>query len=141
MYRFHASVHARPAEATEGPLVDVGGRPYATLTVRQATLAAPFARSFETAAEALQQIGGIDLEPDGYFLWVSRGGQPRWQVDGHLYDRNERLLRVDLKGSCPVEHFDRLLSALGWPLTPLVFQLVHEAVLLDEPEFRRYAGR
>jgi hypothetical protein len=30
---------------------------------------------------------------------------------------------------------------LGWPQTPLVFQLVREAVFLDEAEFRRWAAR
>ena len=30
--------------------------------------------------------------------------------------------------------------ALGWPATALVFQLVQEAILLDEPEFRSWAG-
>jgi len=36
--------------------------------------------------------------------------------------------------------FDELLHSLGWPETPLVFQLVREAVLLDETEFRLVAA-
>jgi hypothetical protein len=58
-----------------------------------------------------------------------------------LFDRNGRLLFVDLKGSCPADQFDRLLSAFGWPETPVMFQLTREAVFLDEVEFRGFAGR
>jgi hypothetical protein len=32
-----------------------------------------------------------------------------------------------------------LLSAIGWPGTPVVIQLLREAVFLDEAEFRRHA--
>ena len=63
-----------------------------------------------------------------------------WQIDGNLFDRAGRLLFVDLKGSCPDDQLDRLLSAFGWPATPVMFQLVREAVFLDNAEFRRVAG-
>ena len=61
-------------------------------------------------------------------------------MEGNLFDRNGRLLFADLKGSCPDEKLDRLLSAFGWPGTAVMFQLVREAVFLSEPEFRRYAA-
>jgi hypothetical protein len=80
------------------------------------------------------------LEPDGSFVWVSAAKETPWQLDGVLYDRNERLLYVDLKGACTAPAFDRLLGALGWPETPVMFQLAREAVFLDETEFRRYAA-
>ena len=79
-------------------------------------------------------------EPDGSFVWVSSQGEPAWQVDGNLYDHNERLLFVDLKGTCPPREFDRFLAALGWPRTKLMFQLTREAVFLDEAEFRRLSA-
>jgi hypothetical protein len=78
-------------------------------------------------------------EADGSFVWVSPHGQRAWQVDGNLYDLGERLLFVDLKGTCPPHQFDRFLAALGWPDTRLMFQLTREAVFLDESEFRRWA--
>ena len=95
--------------------------------------------SFEVARECLAGLERMFSEPDGSFVWVSPQGDPVWQVDGNLYDRNERLLFVDAKGSCPPEEFDRLLTALGWPATKLMFQLTREAVFLDEAEFRRHA--
>ena len=106
----------------------------------RAALSTPFGISFEEAAERLGQLPRSCVEPDGSFFYASAQGQPPWQVDGNLFDRNGRLLFVDLKGNCPPEEFDRLLSALGWPGTAMAFQLVREAVLLDEAEFRRWAA-
>jgi len=139
MYRFHTTVHARPLTAVAGPTIPLTGCVVATLTAPREALAEPFALSFEEAAERLGRLDRLFIEPDGSFVWASPQAGPPWQVDGNLFDRNGRLLFVDLKGSSPPEDFDRLLAALGWPATPLMFQLVREAVLLDEAEFRRWA--
>jgi hypothetical protein len=80
------------------------------------------------------------IEPDGSLVWTSEVERPAWQVDGHLYDRADHLLFVELKGACPADRFDQLLVALDWPQVSLVFQLVREAVVLPESEFRRYAA-
>ncbi len=142
MYRFYITVHARPAAASPGPVIELAGRPTPTLAVPPDTLGrTPMDCTFETACGRLSDLGQMFCEPDGAFVWVSRQGEPAWQVDGNLYDREERLTFVDLKGTCPADQFDRLLGAFGWPATPLVFQLTREAVLLDEPEFRRHAQR
>ena len=141
MLSFHVSIHARPPEVVEGNDVKLDRGVFRPLAVPQAALATPFQISFEEAGAALAQLERMFFEPDGSFVWTSPRGQTAWQVDGNLFDRNGRLLFVDLKGSCPSEQFDRLLTALGWPATPIMFQLVREAVFLDEAEFRRYAAR
>jgi hypothetical protein len=51
------------------------------------------------------------------------------------------LLYAELRGYCPDAALDHLLAALGWPETPLIFQLIRHAVFLDEAEFRRYAAK
>jgi hypothetical protein len=137
LYQFHATVHARPASLSTAshPL---RGSTYKTLVVSAEAMAAPFSISFEAAGEALSKLERMFFEPDGSFVWVSSSTSPSpWQVDGVLYDRQEKLLFVDLKGSCTESDFNRLLSAFGWPNTPLMFQMVREAVFLDEAEFRR----
>lgn len=139
MLSFHISVHARPPEATEGPVINLHGRSTPTLLVPQAALATPFPVTFEQAGDSLGKLERLFFEPDGSFVWTSGQGEAHWQVDGNLFDRAGRLLFVDLKGSCPSPHFDRLLSAFGWPTTAVMFQLVREAVFLDEAQFRRHA--
>lgn len=137
---FHVTIHARAAEVAPAGLIALAGHDYPTLDVPAAALSAPFDRSFEAVGEALTGLDRMYLEPDGSFVWVSSAGEPPWQLDGVLYDRAGRLLYVELKGRCPHGPFEQLLAALGWPDTLVMFQLVREAVFLDESCFRRYAG-
>ncbi len=140
MFSFFVTVHAQPAGAQSGPNVEIVGQILRTLRIEPEALSTTtMDRSFEAAIERLGLLPRMFCEPDGSFVWVSSHGEPAWQVDGNLYDRNDRLLFVDLKGTCPAEQFERLLSALGWPETKVMFQLTREALFLDEAEFRRYA--
>ncbi|OYV81528.1 MAG: hypothetical protein B7Z73_17985 [Planctomycetia bacterium 21-64-5] len=116
---FHVHILPRPADADDP-------RPM-------------FARTFEQVAEALSELPRMFVEPDGSFVWVAAAG-PAWQIDGVLYDGAGRLWYMELKGCCPQQEFDRLLSVLGWPETPLTVQLVREAEMMEEPEFRRRVG-
>jgi hypothetical protein len=139
MLSFHVALHARRPEVAEGPEVQLRGRNFHTLSATSADLATPLPVSFEQASEALGKLERLYFEPDGSLVWVSSQGEPAWQVDGNLFDRDGRLMFVDLKGTCPGEPFDRLISAFGWPATAIMFQLLREAVFLDEAEFRRFA--
>lgn len=141
MYTFQITLHARPSEAEPGGILEVGGRQVATLAVPSAAVATCFRISFEEAEAALAQLPRMFIEPDGSFVWVAAEAEATWQVDGVLYDRDERLLFVDLKGSCPATAFDRLLTAFGWPETAVMMQLTRAAVFLDEPTFRQFANR
>ena len=140
MYKFHVSVHAQPIDASPGPVIRLGDLERETLDVPRGILGqAAIACTFEAALQALRQLARMYCEPDGSLVWVSRHDEPSWQVDGNLYDRDGSLIFVDLRGSCPAEEFDRLLACFGWPKTKLMFQLVREAVFLDEAQFRKYA--
>ena len=140
MYRFHASIHARPDNCQPGPLLKFAGSDFATCAISPEWLGqSTLARSFEDVAGDLARFPRMYIEPDGSFVWVSSHDEASWQVDGNLYDHLDRVRLVDIKGSCPVQRFDQLLVHLGWPRTQLVFQLVRAAVFLDELEFRRWA--
>lgn len=142
MYAFYVTVHARPAQAELGPQVELAGGARTTLVFKHGDLASStMGVSFEDAAAALSNLPRMYCEPDGSFVWVSSHSEATWQVDGNLFDRAGQLLLVDLKGSCPSAAFDQLLAAFGWPRVPLMFQLVRQAVFLDEATFRAYAER
>ncbi len=139
MLSFQVTLHARPADLIAGPNIELHSQQVKTLIVDHELLATPFALSFEEAAARLEQLERLFFEPDGSFVWASSQSEPSWQVDGNLFDRDGRLLFVDLKGTCPTKEFDRLLSAFGWPAAQVVFQLTREAVFLEESEFRQFA--
>lgn len=141
MYSFYVTIHARAAEAAPGESIQLGGRQVRPLAVDREKLGGTaLPCSFEEASALFSKLPRMFIEPDGSFVWTSAHDDVAWQVDGNLYDRDGRLLFVDAKGTCPSEAFDRLLGALGWPETRLMFQLTREAVFLDEDEFRRFAA-
>ncbi len=141
MYRFHVSVHARPATALAEKSLDFDGAAVVALTVEPRQLATPLNVTFEQTFARLESLPRMFIEMDGSFVWSSPQGEPGWQVDGVLYDRAGQLLYVELKGRCPAAGFDQLLAAFDWPQTPLIFQLMRQALFLDEASFRRFAAR
>jgi hypothetical protein len=140
MYRFHTTVHARPAVVSQGPTVDVQGARIVTARPASDFAETAFPRSFDDVQEALRQLPRMFLEPDGSFVWVGESADETWQVDGNLVDRGDRLHVAELKGHCPAGEFERLLRPLGWPATEVIFQLMRSAVFLEEADFRRCAA-
>lgn len=120
MLRFQILIHRNPLKDAQGP--------------RELTV------TFDQACASFRLLPRMFLDPDGSFVWTGAtdDGQP-WQVDGNLIDRGDVLAYVELKGHCPVAQFDELLRTLGWPDSPLMFQLPRRGVLLSEAEFRRLA--
>jgi hypothetical protein len=100
----------------------------------------PFHCTWEQAAQSLESLPRMMFEPDGSWIFSGGFGKNRWQVDGHLFDFDERLHRVELHGQCPPESFDALLACFGWPETELIFEQVLEGVRLRDAEFRRAAS-
>jgi hypothetical protein len=140
LYAFEVTLHPRPAAAAvTGSLTDDRGV-WPVLAVPRESLGRPLAVGFDEALARLAELPRLYAEPDGSFVWASPAADESWQVDGNLFERQERVLLVDLKGSCPAAEFDRLLTAFGWPAEPPMFELVRAGVFLDEATFRRHAA-
>jgi hypothetical protein len=141
-YAFEVSLHAMPVTdgpvAAGPPLKDQWGT-WPTLALRPEQFSEPLPVSFDEALERLGQLARCYAEPDGSFVWTSPREGLRWQVDGNLYERDERVLLVDLKGSCPPTEFDQLLACFGVPPAAVVAQLVRSAVSIDEATLRQHA--
>lgn len=99
----------------------------------------PFTRTWEEVAAAMEQFPRMMFELDGSWILSDGVGKDRWQIDGHLFDFNDCLHRVELHGQCPPAAFDKLLACFGWPEIDLIFEQVIEGLRLDEAEFRRVA--
>jgi hypothetical protein len=100
---------------------------------------ASFGLTWEEAAAALQRLPRMIFELDGSFVILGIAAARRWQVDGHLFDFNGQLHRVELRGTCPPEALDELLRCVGWPEQKVIFEVVKEGVCLDEAAFRQLA--
>ena len=101
----------------------------------------PYQITWEQAAESLQGLPRMIFEPDGSWIWSGGVRVDRWQIDGHLFDFEDRLHRVEIHGSCPEDSFNQLLTCFGWPQTRLTFEQVKEGTTLDEQEFRLKAAK
>lgn len=140
MLSFDVVVHARPANAQVVPGPTLRGAAIQRLETAGDVVGPGFPRSFEDVGESLEALERMFFEPDGSFVWVGSDGDQAWQLDGLLADRAGRLLYVELKGRCPPGVLDRILATFGRPEHGLMFQLVREAVFLDDAEFRKYAA-
>jgi hypothetical protein len=140
LYSFDAVVHARPAKPAPGKIVLLDGTEVPTLAVTANDANRGFARTFEEVEAAAARLERMYFEPDGSFVWRSSAGEPAWQLDGMVYDRDGRVLYVELRGACSPDGLDAFLATLGWPGAPVMFQRKREAVYLDEPTFRRLAA-
>ena len=151
LYDFFITLHPLPAppgdaagavpggpSAAGGSFTDARGR-WPVLSVPRPLPSAPMAVGFDDALARLAAIERLYAEPDGAIVWTSPREGLRWQVDGNLFERDGRVLLVDLKGSCPPAAFDRLLAAFDWPRQGVMMELVQAGVFLDEETFRRHA--
>jgi hypothetical protein len=143
MLTFHTNLFARPESGIENTSLFLRGIELTTLNAEGGgppLFQASLPLSFEEIQQRLLKIPRMDIEPDGYFLIA--GGEAegaRWQIDGHLFEYNGLMHRVEMHGRCSEATFDQLLSCCGWPEASLVFELVQEGVTLDEENFRRWA--
>lgn len=140
MYHFEVSLFARPTDLEFNSPVELRGVSLTPIDPTALTAGKLFTCTFEETATKLAALFSMDIEPDGYFVWARGIDADRWQVDGHLFDRNNKLWRVDLKGSCPKENFEELLSCIDAPTDQIVFQLVQEGITLEEANFLTWAS-
>ena len=137
VYAFECSLHARPSndsQEAETPLVDQWGQ-WPTLLVSQDQLSKPLPTEFDDAINKLNALPRLFAEPDGSFVWTSPHEKLRWQVNGNLYEKNDNILFVELKGCCPQVAFDQLLACFLADENVCVIQLTRAAVFVSAPRF------
>ena len=95
--------------------------------------------TFDEALASLARLPQMFAEPDGSFVWTSpASADPRWQVVGILVDGGEWLYYVELKGACPPESLDELLSCLSAAGAAHSYELVEEGTVVNDRVFRQF---
>ncbi len=116
--------------------VTLAGREVDALVGRHADGTVGFGLSYEALAESLSRLPRLFLEPDGALVWVSRE-DPARKLNAQITDDGRQVMYVELRGTCRWEELVPILSALGWPRQPLLFQWLPDSVLLAESSFRK----
>ena len=137
MLSFHARVHAHPGSLEPVGAVTVAGQDLDT--VRPVAALDTLAVAFDDVVKALGRLPRLDVEPDGFFTWTSAAGPGDWKIEGQLVDAGTALMYVELRAQVPSDVLDDVVRALGWPESPLLFELVREGVFVEEAVFRQWA--
>ncbi len=69
-------------------------------------------QSFEEMASRMGRIPGMIFEMDGSFVWVDHEHFPASQMDGMVYDRNDHLEYVEIKGACNAQQWHTLCQVI-----------------------------
>ena len=140
IYSFDISLHGFSSQhEKESQFQDAWGT-WSVLHISQTSLSRPLDITFDDAVENLSQLNRMFVELDGSFLWSNKHQSHSWQIDGNIFEQDNKVLFVELKGMCVPSAFDDLLTCFGWPKETIVFQLTRPSVFLHEHEFRRHAS-
>ena len=72
-----------------------------------------FSMTLESFADQVSDWPGLYFEMDGSFVWAAREGETNiGQIDGMIYDRDNAIEYLDLKGSAPRFAWEKLLGVL-----------------------------
>ena len=138
--RWHLRIAGLPLNATLGGQETILGRSLETLLLP--TGPSPMSVSFEWVAEKLLRMPNLHFEPDGAFTWGSTErhskAKRKWQLDGMIYDRENLIEYVELKGNCDRTTWESLTEVLsGVECTPLVVQWITQGIWISESNFKR----
>lgn len=72
-----------------------------------------FSTTLEDFADQVSGWTGLYFEMDGSFVWAVREGEESvGQIDGMIYDRDDAIEYLDLKGNAPLHSWEKLLAVL-----------------------------
>ncbi len=137
---WHLRIARHPPNALPRGNATILGQFVETLELPQGPI--PLSVSFDHVSDVLSQFPNLHFEPDGAFTWgsVERRSQHErlWQLDGMIYDRENRIEYVELKGNCDRaawEAFTQVLSGVEY--VPLVVHWIEQGLWISEPDFRK----
>ena len=88
-------------------------------------------QSFEEIASILGRISGLVFEMDGSFVWVDHCHSPAYQMNGMVYDRNNKLEYVEIKGACSAQQWYTLCQTVCGLSIQLPLQLKNDNVEME----------
>ena len=135
-----ASAFRRPRHASQIDIVSAHGIELACLDPSPLTRENLFEVRFDEVLARLTALPRMDAEPDGFFVRTGAEGGHTWKLNGHLFELEDWLWRMDLHGECPPDALDEVLAAVGWPAVGVVFQLVRLGVTVGEADGRRWSS-
>lgn len=130
-----ASLHPAPASLPAASMAQVESLTLPTYAFDPQSAQQGWDVTFDEAYAAMEGLPQMFLEPDGSWFWTAPASEPRWQLEGNLYDAGPRLGYVDIKGFCPRPAMERLLHCLGWPKSSILVQVSRLGLFITADDF------
>ncbi len=137
--RLDLHLYAAPVETRSLARVSVNGHQLNTLEVDHIDQSL-HQQSFDWLSARLSSLDRLHFEPDGSFVFSGEYLSRRWQLDGMVYDRNNRLQRIEISGTCPLAAWNQLLQLIGGRSQHMVAFLRTEKCLVDVTELNKLWG-
>jgi hypothetical protein len=100
------------------------------LTLDSQYSSAPFLVDFESTIQTWELWPRMYVEPDGSFVWVGESSAGSWQIDGNLYDRNDKLWYIELQGTITAKDWSALLDSLQLKATEAVLSFAYNGEIV-----------
>ena len=135
--RWHIAVYpSLPQEVpTQAAIVD--GQTVEALQIEARELNKTFDVSFDKLFESLQEFERLFIELDGSFVWRGTSDDSRWQIDGVVFEKDDRVWYVELKGYCDHQSFNKLVCCLAGNESSCIVQSITEGTVVSGREFIR----
>ena len=132
---WHLVVHHLASEPQASMQRAIAGRSLKVLQLEPWQQSHEFHRTFDGVLAAINtELGGY-VEGDGSFVWRPQPGPDGSFIEGNLFDGDQNLRHVELKGRLSRGELERFLKLLGWPDDRLVIQFVTHGLFLGVDDF------
>jgi len=135
MIVLQASLHPAPASLPPANMAQIESLTLPTYAFDPQSAQTGWDVTFDQAYARMESMPQMFLEPDGSWFWTSPAGEPRWQLEGNLYDAGALLGYVDIKGFCPRPAMEKLLGCLGWPANSIMVQVSRLGLFITADDF------
>ena len=110
---FHVTLHYSSSQPLVGSTCVIKRVSIGTISSISLERQETFDVTFEQVVESLNRLPSMFVEMDGSFTWGSLPNEKsNWRLDGNLYEHHNRLGYIEVKGSCSIETWRRLLRHL-----------------------------
>ena len=135
--QWHIAVH--PSLSLEVPTqaASVDGQTVQALQIEARELNQKFDVSFDELFETLQNFERLFIELDGSFVWRGTSSDTPWQIDGIVFEKDDRVWYVELKGYCDRQSFNELVCCLAGDESSFIVQSITEGIVVSGREFIR----
>ena len=134
---WHIAVFPKPRVSIPWSTGVLGGNAFKKLEIDSVQLDAVFEASFDQLFQKLESFERLFIELDGSFVWRGEHENKNWQVDGIVYEKDDFVWNIELKGYCDERAFIELIHSVTDQPEETVVQSISDAVVVPMSEFIR----